>query len=93
MFEEYQKLCGHYLRLCIEYKPKEGSTKEEYLKSCTFCERIRQQLIGMIDLICVCGEITDVQRNAEIKDIVETFSTRELYHAYVESGEVMVYKL
>lgn len=92
MLEEYQKLFGHYLRICVESKPNAGSALEEYRERCSSCDRLKQQLIGMIDLICACGEITDAQREAATGDILETFSTIKLYHAYIESGEVIVFR-
>lgn len=90
MVEEYRKLFKCYLRICKKVNLGINSSTEEYRKCCTRCKQFREQLIGMVDLLCACGKISESERDREIEDIIKLFSTVALYHAYLEQGEVMV---
>lgn len=88
MLKEYHELFRLYLRICKNDELDVSSTKEDYNRCCSRCDRFREQLFGMLDLLYTCGVITDSEREKEAKCIVEEFSIMVLYHAYIEKEAV-----
>ena len=79
-----------YLRSCrAAYDPEHPYDNLE--KCIRLCKNLREQLIGMVDLIAEMGGFTREAADAEVKRIIDTFSSIDICHAYVTEGEVMVF--
>lgn len=90
MFNKYKELFEIYLRVCKnKYNPEKPYGNLE--DCCTTAERCLWQLSGMLDLIESMGEITFEEKDKEFHRILEVFSTHNLYNAFMEKGEVMVW--
>jgi hypothetical protein len=90
MFEKYNELFQIYLRVC---KSKYDSNKPyDNLKDCCItCNNLKWELSGMLDLLEYTKEITTEEREREFQRLIKTFSTHDLFNAYMEDGEVMVW--
>lgn len=60
-------------------------------KCIRLCGNLKEQLIGMVDLIVEMGEFTREAADEEIKKIIDMFSGIDICHAYVTEGEVVVF--
>ncbi|MEZ3515164.1 MAG: hypothetical protein K1W37_07820 [Lachnospiraceae bacterium] len=60
-------------------------------KCIRLCGNLKEQLIGMVDLIAEMGEFTREAADDEIKKIIDMFSGIDICHAYVTEGEVVVF--
>lgn len=89
-FKEYQKLFEIYLSICREKEPV-SMESEELRYCCEVCKIFSHELMGMLILMERCGEITEDIESREEDRIREAFSTIELYDAYIEPGELMVF--
>lgn len=89
MYQEYKSLFDSYYEIC---KAGEAETMDtiELESSCITCDVLKNQLIGMLDLLLKCGEIQEEVRDFEFNRIIERFSTVKLYHAYLEPGTGIV---
>ena len=90
MVEKYNRFFDLYLQVSKDvYNPEKPY---DNLKECIrHCERYREQLIGMVNLIAEMGEFTMEAAEKEIDRIFEHFSSVAICHAYVTEGEVMVF--
>lgn len=90
LYEEYQKLFEIYLSICRKKEP-DSMESEELRYCCEVCKIFSHELMGMLILMERCGEITEDIESREEDRIREAFSTIELYDAYIEPGELMVF--
>lgn len=90
MVEKYNYFFDLYLRSCrAAYDPEHPYDNLE--KCIRLCGNLKEQFIGMVDLIAEMGEFTRETADKEIKRIIDTFSSIDICHAYVTEGEVMVF--
>ena len=90
MVEKYNYFFDLYLRSCrAAYDPEHPYDNLE--KCIRLCKNLREQLIGMVDLIAEMGGFTREAADEEIKKIIGMFSSIDICHAYVTEGEVMVF--
>lgn len=90
MVEKYNHFFDLYLRVCKDtYDPEKPYDNLE--KCIRLCGNLKEQLIGMVDLIAEMGEFTREAADEEIKKIIGMFSSIDICHAYVTEGEVMVF--
>lgn len=91
MVEKYNHFFDLYLRTCKDtYDPEKPYDNLE--KCIQLCKNLREQLIGMVDLIAEMGEFTREAADKEVERIIEKFSSIAICHAYVTEGEVMVFR-
>lgn len=91
MLEAYKKIYEEKLRWCKRlYNPQKPY--ENLDECCDRCNRTQWELLGMLEFINECGEITYDQVDKEWEKILEDFSTIKLFHAHREVGEVMVFE-
>ena len=84
--EEYKRLFDVYLRMAVRlYDPQRPYDNLEVC--CRQCIRLREQLLGMCQLLEAPGDMT----MKESKRIISEFSTIRLFHAYIGEGECYVY--
>lgn len=90
MLGKYKLFFEFYLGMCKEkYDPEKPY---DNLKECIkTCERCKEKLIGMLDLMEACGEIRIEERDAEFEKVIDEFSSLKICNAYMEDGEVMVF--
>lgn len=91
MYAEYNKLFRMNLKICKENEPALMDA-EELRKAVDICNHLKEQLVGMLDLMLMCKAITDDIKEYEFERILDEFDTHKLYHAYIEPGELMVWK-
>lgn len=86
MFDKYKYFFDLYLRICKrKYDPERP---HDNLKECIeACDRRKQELFGMLNLLKEVKEITDEQCDAEEKRIMTEFSSIKLYNVYIQAGE------
>ena len=90
MVEKYNYFFDLYLRSCrAAYDPEHPYDNLE--KCIRLCGNLKEQLIGMVDLIAEMGGFTREAADAEEKRIIDTFSSTDICHAYITEGEVMVF--
>ena len=90
MVEKYNYFFFLFLRSCrAAYDPEHPYDNLE--KCIRLCGNLKEQLIGMVDLIAEMGEFTREAADEEIKKIIGMFSSIDICHAYVTEGEVMVF--
>lgn len=90
MVEKYNYFFDLYLRSCrAAYDPEHPYDNLE--KCIRLCGNLKEQLIGMVDLIAEMGEFTREAADEEKKKIIGMFSSIDICHAYVTEGEVMVF--
>ena len=90
MVEKYNYFFFFFLRSCrAAYDPEHPYDNLE--KCIRLCGNLKEQLIGMVDLIAEMGEFTREAADEEIKKIIGMFSSIDICHAYVTEGEVMVF--
>ena len=90
MIEKYNHFFNLYLRVCKgAYNPEHPYDNLE--KCIRLCKNLREQLIGMVDLIAEMGGFTREAADEEIKKIIGMFYSIDICHAYVTEGEVMVF--
>lgn len=78
MMENYRKLFESYLHICQE-TGEFNMTSEELEMACKACNSLREQLIGMLDLMEQCGELSPEEKEREFDCILNEFSTRKLW--------------
>lgn len=91
MYEKYQYLFDLYLSCCkAKYNPQ---NPYENLDACMeICENYANQLYGMVNLLEVCGIIERGLAEQEREKIMKEFSTIKICKAYVEDGQVFVFR-
>lgn len=88
--EDYNRLFELYLKLCTRnYDPKQPYDNLDVC--CRRCNEYGNMLSGMIALLEQMNVITDEQAEKENEKINKTFSTRALFNATVEKGEIYVF--
>lgn len=90
MLKKYNELFESYLRLC---KSKyDSKTPYDNLEECCItCEHCLWKLSGMLSLLESIGEITQEEKEKEFQRVLNSFSTHDLFNAFMEKGEVMVW--
>ena len=90
MLDKYKELFKIYLRVC---KSKYDASKpyDNLEDCCNTCERFQWELLGMLALIESMGKITLEEKEKEFELVLNSFSTHDLFNAYIENGEVMVW--
>lgn len=90
MIEKYRWFFDVYLRACKGlYDPEKPY---ENLEKCIkFCNSSCWELIGMLRLLNVTGEIDDAAYEAEKRRVFDSFSSFDICNAYMEDGEVMIF--
>lgn len=91
MITKYRELFESYLRACKRmYDPeKPYDNLEPCIKR---CEESTWKLAGMIDLMAAMGKITAEDADREFQKVTETFSSIAICRAYMDGGEVMVFR-
>ena len=88
--DEYKRLFDVYLRMAVRlYDPQRPYDNLEVC--CRQCIRLREQLLGMCQLLEATGDMTMEEAEKESKRIISEFSTIRLFHAYIGEGECYVY--
>lgn len=90
MIDKYRWLFGVYLRACKGlYDPEKPY---ENLEKCIkFCNSSCWELMGILRLLKVTGEIDEVTYEAEKQRVFESFSSLDICNAYMDDGEVRVF--
>lgn len=100
MYKNYKKLYKSYLKRCKKKQylkefawgkcseEEEREVFEELAYCCEESERDKAALMGMLDLMCACGKITQKKARKEVCRIVKNFSTMTLYGVYLKRGEL-----
>lgn len=91
MVDKYKELFGIYLMICKELYNNE-KPYDNLEECCTTCERYHTKLSGMVELLRYSETISEEESEKEQEKIRETFSTHELFNAYMDNGEVWVYR-
>lgn len=89
--EEYKKLFDLYLKCCTK-KYAHENPYDNLDVCCEMCNRYRDELMGMLTLLEQMNVITYEQEEQENKRIINTFSTKNLFNATVEKGEIYVWE-
>ncbi len=87
-YEYYRKI---YLNIC---KNKEGlGTAEQLKKRIILTERLKEELIGMVNLMHACRKISKEEWAEWLDGLIRDFSPIELFGAYIsDDGEVCSFR-
>lgn len=87
MYEKYKELFDLYLDWVKKWYKKDNS--REYKRHiCITCNRYRDRLQGMLELMNDAGEISQSKKDAEWKNVENTFSAKNLFGIGVVYGEL-----
>lgn len=91
MLEVYNKLFERYLKMCKNsFDPDKPYDNLE--ECCSFSERRKYELLGMINLMEEMKVITFEQNQVEWDRIIKAFSTHDLFNCYKENdGTIMTW--
>lgn len=91
MKEKYNWFFNLYLGI-LNAKKDKCRDLEELKRQIDLTERWSEQLTGMITLLRACGEIGMDEEEIERNRVIKTFSSVELFDAYVKDGELYVFR-
>ncbi len=86
MYQTYQKLFARYLDII-----QRDGNQENLKEKCKKCMELKSELHGMLVLLLQTEEITTEEYEQECERILNSFSTIELFRAYLPYGDVFTY--
>lgn len=90
IYGNYIRMFETKLALCKKkYNPLDPYANLEVC--CQYCKKSLENLFGAVELMVESGMMTAEQEEAEIKYILDKFSTIRLFHAIQDEGEVRVF--